>query len=64
MEIIDQNASYLNMAQAENDNIWKTIGVWVWPNSVVLGSYNAEVDHLKSWITTRMNWLDEAYKSL
>lgn len=64
LKLIDENATYLQWAQAENDQKWDLIGNWVWPNSVVLDSYEAEVDHLKSWFTTRMAWLDKAYKEL
>ena len=64
LNLIDENATYLQYAQAENDKKWNLIGNWVWPNSVVLDSYKAEVNHLKSWFTTRMAWLDKAYKQL
>jgi len=64
LELIDENATYLQWAQAENDKKWNLIGNWVWPNPVVLESYQAEVNHLKSWYTQRMSWLDAAYKDL
>ena len=64
LDKIDQQAEALKWAQQENDDKWKTIGSYVWPNSVVLGSYDEEVTHLKSWYTRRMNWLETALISL
>ena len=64
LDKMDSYANYLKWAQQENDDKWNTIGVYVWPNSVVLGSYEAEVTHLKNWYTTRMNWLNTAYNGL
>jgi spore coat protein CotH len=61
---IDQQADALKWAQQENDDKWETIGSYVWPNSVVLASYDEEVIHLKSWYTKRMNWLKTALISL
>jgi hypothetical protein len=61
---IDEHANNLKWAQQENDNKWQTIGIYVWPNSVVLNSYDEEVEHLKNWYVERMNWLDGAFAEL
>ena len=61
---IDEYAEKLRYAQAENDAIWQTIGVYVWPNPVVLDTYEEEVARLKSWFNTRMDWLDIALGDL
>lgn len=61
---IDEQAQLLNWAQQENDDLWQTIGVYVWPNPIVYDTYDEEVDHMKTWFVTRMNWLDEALNSL
>ena len=64
LDKIDQQADALKWAQQENDEKWGTIGTYVWPNPVVLDTYDEEVAHLKSWYTRRMNWLDTALKNL
>jgi hypothetical protein len=61
---IDQYAQQLQWAQQENDDRWQTLGIYVWPNSVVYDTYEEEVQHMKSWFITRMNWLDDALNSL
>ena len=64
LEKMDSYASLLQYAQLENDDKWDLFGNYVWPNPVFFNSHQAEVDHLKSWYTERMNWLDAAYKEL
>lgn len=61
---IDEYADKLRYAQAENDAKWQTIGIYVWPNPVVLDSYEAEVGRLKSWFNQRMDWLETALNQL
>lgn len=31
---------------------------YVWPNAVVPGSYNGEIEYLTSWLNKRLDWLD------
>ncbi|MCW8834647.1 MAG: CotH kinase family protein, partial [Colwellia sp.] len=64
LDKIEQQAEALKWAQQENDNKWQTIGMYVWPNPVVFGSYDEEVAHLKDWYTRRMNWLETAFYNL
>jgi spore coat protein CotH len=64
MGFIDQTAASLDLAQKENDDKWDLIGRWVWPNPYVFNTYQEEVDHLKNWLGTRMDWLDEVYGSM
>lgn len=61
---IDEHATSLQWAQQENDDRWQTIGMYVWPNPVVYDTYDEEVQHMKEWYITRMNWLDSALNSL
>lgn len=61
---MDSYANYLKWAQQENDNIWNSIGIYVWPNPVVFNTYEEEVAHLKTWYKERMNWLEVAYNKL
>jgi len=64
LDKIDAYALQLQWAQQENDEIWSTLGVYVWPNPVVFDTYQEEVAHLKSWYSARMTWLDGAINDL
>ena len=64
LNTIDEKANALNYAQQKNDNKWQTIGIYVWPNAVVLDTYQEEVDHMKNWYIDRMDWLDQALNNL
>lgn len=64
LDKIDAYAQQLKWAQQENDDRWQTLGIYVWPNPVFYATYDEEVEHMKNWFTTRMNWLDDALNSL
>ncbi|MEM1328417.1 MAG: CotH kinase family protein [Bacteroidota bacterium] len=57
-------AKQLNLAQQANDDRWQTIGIYVWPNPVVLESYKDEVDFVADWLEERMDWLAVALNEL
>jgi hypothetical protein len=63
-QFIDERAAFLDVAQAQNFRMWDILDIWVWPNAVVTGSYAGEIEYLKSWLTERINWLDEAINAL
>lgn len=56
---IDKNAAYLEFSQRENFKKWNILNEIVWPNPQVFRSYEGEVKQIKSWLTTRIAWLDE-----
>ena len=55
---IDQMATYMKDAQKRNFEKWNILNTHVWPNVVVAGSYQGEIDYLKSFYSSRFNWLD------
>ncbi len=55
---IDQNAAALDQSQKNNFQRWPILNVYVWPNPVITGSYEGEVNQLKQWLTTRIAWMD------
>ena len=63
-QFIDQRASYLAIAQTFNFRKWTILDKIVWPNPQVNGSYYGEIAYMKSWLTTRLNWLDGAINGL
>ena len=58
---IDETSMYLERSQAFNDDIWQSLGMYVWPNPVWFDTYAEEVNHLKQWLSTRMNWLAQEF---
>lgn len=58
MRTIDEYALKLGRAQLENDKVWQTMGIYVWPNPVWFDTYEEEVNYLKDWLSDRMDWLD------
>jgi len=63
-ENIDETADYIYLSQYTNNEIWQTLGIWVWPNSKVFSTYEEEVDYLKQWIILRLDWLDNEIPNL
>jgi hypothetical protein len=61
---IDRWSQMLQYSHAENDNIWGTLGTYVWPNPVVYDTYDEEVTHLKTWLQERFVWMESAVEQL
>ncbi|RNI26976.1 CotH kinase family protein [Rufibacter latericius] len=55
---INSTAGKLKYSQKENFEKWDLLDNYTWPNAVVTGSYENEVQYLKSWLQRRINWLD------
>jgi len=58
---VDQTAAALEQSQQNNFQRWPILGELVWPNSECAGSYQGEVDFLKSWLTQRLAWMDSQF---
>jgi hypothetical protein len=54
--------SLSNVLKAEatqrNFTKWPVLGQYVWPNEYVGPTYESEIEWMKSWINSRMLWLD------
>lgn len=55
---IDRNSLAMALAQKRNFERWPILSTYVWPNAVVTGSYQGEVDYMESWLQQRIAWLD------
>jgi len=55
---IDKNAAYIERSQQKNFGEWDILNVTVWPNPVAYGTYAKEVAQIKTWLSTRIAWLD------
>lgn len=56
---VDQMSALLADAQARNFKVWQILDKEVWPNTVCLGTYEAEVAYLKNFYLNRLRWIDE-----
>jgi hypothetical protein len=67
MADIDANATVLAEPAKRNFERWDILGEYVWPNdggAEERKSYAEEVDYLKSWVTARVLWMDQAVLDL
>ncbi len=55
---IDSITNLVSEAQDRNYTRWPVLGEYVWPNAFIGQTYAQEVDHLKTWTTDRLGWLD------
>ena len=56
---IDSVALVLNESQQRNFTLWPILGTYVWPNpSPIPQNYPDEVSQLKTWIGSRLNFID------
>lgn len=62
--VIDSFKTVLNDAQSRNFKKWNILNMYVWPNNKVTGSYEGEVNYLKTWLTERFAWLDAQFSLL
>lgn len=57
---VDSIALVLNESQERNFVRWPILGVYVWPNpQPIPTTYAGEIQALKSYLQTRLNWLDQ-----
>jgi spore coat protein CotH len=55
---IDDMVTTLGPSSNRNFKRWPILGTYIWPNRFVGNSYESEVSYLKTWLETRLNWLD------
>ncbi len=63
-DFINQQAAYLKLSQKQNFNKWDVLYNYTWPNAVVLGSYDNEVQYMKEWLAKRIAWMDDEFKKM
>ena len=59
MGIVDSVTSLIGEAQWRNFTRWPILGYQVWPNYYTGATYVEEVEYLKSWTLSRLQWLDQ-----
>jgi hypothetical protein len=58
LQVVDDYASTLDQSQRINFLRWKVLDKKVHQNPQSLGSYEAEVNHVKNYISERIDWMD------
>lgn len=61
---VESQIALLDGAQDRNFERWNILGIYVWPNAVWLGSYEAEVDFLLDYYNSRIEWLNTQLNAL
>lgn len=61
---INDNADYLKYSIMENDAKWNLLYHYSWPNHGIWGSYDNEIQYMKRWIDTRMDWLKTEFDKM
>lgn len=56
---IDEQAELLAPAAVRNFQRWPVLNEYVWPNPVVTGTYQGEIDYLKNFLAARIFWMDD-----
>lgn len=59
LPLMDKYAEMMGPSQTRNFERWPILDVYVWPNQVVTGSYQGEIDYAKDFLTKRIKWMDE-----
>lgn len=55
---ISARQAFLSKVQARNFEKWPILSTWVWPNRVVTGSYDGEINAMSFWLFQRHGWMD------
>ncbi len=55
---IDAKALELDESQMRNFERWPILGTYVWPNPFVPSTYQGEINNLKNWMQSRIDWMD------
>ena len=61
---VNADAQYLKYAVEENDDKWHLLNTYTWSNYDIWGSYQNEVQGLKEWLVTRMEWLKNQFNRM
>ena len=55
--LVFSRGNFLSSVQVRNFERWPILGTYVWPNRVVMGSYDGELIAMNLWLQQRMTWM-------
>lgn len=64
MYVIDSLTNLLQESQERNFKRWPELDTWVWPNVYCCGPYQTHITFMKSWILSRLAWMDGTAQTL
>lgn len=64
LNYINESAQYLRYSVVENEGRWGTLYHYTYKNYDIWGSYWNEVQDLKEWLNTRLEWMKTEYDKL
>ena len=56
--LIDSMTLVLADAPSRNFQKWQILGRYIWPNSFIGTTYASEINNLKTWLRSRIAWID------
>ena len=62
--LIDSLVNQMGDAVNRNFQKWPVLGIYVWPNLYIGGTYPNEIKYLKDWISARLKFLDAVFLQL
>ncbi len=62
--LLDSLTTSVEEAQVRNYKRWPVLNTWVWPNVFCCGTYADHTDFLRKWLIKRLEWMDNAAKTL
>ena len=62
--IIDSLSTLLTDAQVRNFETFPILGAYVWPNYFIGDTYESEIQFMKDWISSRIDWMDDQLSSI
>ena len=57
-QFIDNQILELGPAIERNYDKWPILNEYVWPNAVITGSFEGEIEVMKNYISARLEWMD------
>jgi len=58
LQDIDDTTTLLNEAQVRNFDRWRILGIDIWPNWFIAGTYDEEINWMSGWLEQRLDWMD------
>jgi len=59
LTFIDERVAEMGDAVDRNFDRWQVLGQFVWANDFIGDDYEEELDFLKTWLTERLDWMDD-----
>ncbi len=56
---IDSLVIELSDPISKNFKKWPVLGNYIWPNIFIGNTHEEEISHLRSWLTARLDWMDD-----